>query len=306
MCDFFRPEGGARPPARAADGRLVREHFLDTWRLVVRHYADDARIIGWDYFNEPAGLCFGLDGAFEREALHPLYRRMREITQEEHAARTFFYEPHVIRNIGLTSTLEPFGPDVVYAPHLYGPTEVYDGNTTRLRADYDTAIAEAVTLGGPLVVGEVGGNVDGGDRVLHATERFLRDTYDELDRHLSGGTMWAYFPQDNGFSVVDANGVEKGHLVDMIARPYARRIAGIPLAMRFDVETKEFTLSFRDDDARQPLDPTEIFVPASRHYPNGFTIEVSERDRWELDASGTRIMLFRGGDGEHHLRLRAK
>jgi hypothetical protein len=179
---------------------------------------------------------------------------------------------------------------------------VYDGNIEWLRADYDTAIAEAAILGGPLVVGEFGGNADG---FLPATEQFLRDTYDELDRHLSGGTVWAYFPQGNGFSVVDANGVEKGHLVDMIARPYARRIAGIPLAMSFDVKTKEFNLSFRDDEARQPLDPTEIFVPASRHYPNGFTIEVSEGDHWKLDASGTRIMLFRGGGSEHHLRLKA-
>lgn len=308
-CDFFRVEGGTRPPARASDGRLLREHFLDAWRLVVRHYAGDPRVIGWDYFNEPFGFCFGLTGgAFERDALHPLYRRMREIAAEENAERPFFYEPHVTRNVGFAPTLEPFGPDVVYAPHIYGSgggsaEQAYDGDVEALRADYDAAIAEAVTLGGPLFVGEYGGNADGGPGFLEATELFLRDTYAELDRRLIGGTVWAYFPGGNGFSVVDADGNEKGELVDMIARPYARRIAGIPTAMGFDVDTKEFNVSFRNDDARRPPDPTEIFVPATRHYPNGFEVEVTAGDRWELDATGTRILLYRGHATEHHLRV---
>jgi hypothetical protein len=268
-------------------------------------------VIGWDYFNEPFGLCFGLTGGrFEREALHPLYRRMRAIVAEEGAERTFFYEPHVSRNLGFAPTLEPFGPDVVYAPHLYGNTggdanQAYNGDTEALRADFDDAIAEADMLGGPLVVGEYGGNADGPAGFLEATESFLRDTYAELDRRLAGGTVWAYFPGGNGFSVVDAGGNEKGRLVDMIARPYARRIAGIPTAMHFDVETKEFTFSFRDDDERQPPDPTEIFLPTARHYAGGFEVEVTQGDRWELDESGTRLLLFRGRSKEHEVRVLA-
>jgi endoglycosylceramidase len=308
-CDFFRNEGGARPPARAADGRLLRDHFLDAWRIVVRHYADDPRVIGWDYFNEPYGICFGFSGgAFEREALHSHYRRMRAIVAEENAERTFFYEPHVTRNIGLPAAVEPFGPDVVYAPHLYGSgggsaNQVYDGDIEALRAEYDSAEAEAAVLGGPLVVGEYGGNADGGPGFLEATELFLRDTYAELDRRLAGGTVWAYFPGGNGFSVVNADGSEKGRLVDMIARPYARRIAGIPTAMSFDVETKEFSLAFRDDEEGRPPDPTEIFVPAARHYPGGFEVEVSAGDSYELDETGTRILHFRGRSAEHHVRI---
>lgn len=308
-CDFFRVEGGTRPPATADDGRLTREHFLDAWRIVVRHYADDSRVIGWDYFNEPFGLCFGLSGGrFEREALHPLYRRMREIVAEENAERTFFYEPHVSRNLGFAPALEPFGPNVVYAPHLYGNTggdagQAYDGDVEALRADYDSAVAEAAVLGGPLLVGEYGGNADGPAGFLAATELFLRDTYAELDRRLASGTVWAYFPGGNGFSVVDADGNEKGGLVDRIARPYARRIAGIPTAMRFDPETKEFSFSFRDDEQLQPPDPTEIFIPTARHYPDGYDVEVTDGDRWEVDDSGTQLFLFRGRSSRHDVRI---
>lgn len=311
-CDFFRPEGRAQEPARAADGRLLRDHFLDAWRIVVRHYADDPRVIGFDYFNEPFGLCFGLTGgAFEREALHPLYRRMQAIVAEERAQRTFFYEPHVTRNLGFAPALEPFGPDVVYAPHLYGNAGgsadvAYDGDLEALRHDYDLAEAEAAVLGGPLFVGEFGGNVNGGPGFLEATELFLRHTYDEFDHRLIGGVVWAYFPGDNGFSVVTANGTEKGGLVDAIARPYARRIAGIPTAMRFDTESKEFTLTFRNDATVRPPDPTEIFVPAERHYPNGFSVETSAGATWEYDAEGSRILFFRGPGSEHALRLTAR
>lgn len=309
-CDFFRPEGRPQPPATAADGRLTRDHFLDAWRIVVRHYANDPRIIGWDFFNEPFGICFGLTGgAFERDALHPLYRRMREIMHEENAARPFFYEPHVTRNIGFAPALEPFGPDVVYAPHLYGSgggsADIpYDGDLDALREDYDRAEAEAAILGGPLFVGEFGGNVNGPPHFMEATELFLHHTYDELDRRLLGGVVWAYFPGDNGFSVVTADGAEKGGLVDALARPFARRIAGIPTAMHFDIGSKAFEFSFRNDDERRPPDPTEIFVPAARHYPGGFTVETSAGARWEFDP-GTEILLFHRGRGtEHFIRVR--
>lgn len=310
-CDFFRPEGQAVPPATAADGRLLRDHFLDAWRIVVRHYADDPRVIGWDYFNEPFGICFGLSGGrFEAESLHPLYRRMREIAAEEGAERPFFYEPHVTRNLGFAPAVEPFGPNVIYAPHLYGnaggsATIPYDGDRAALQADYDAADTEAATLGGPLFVGEFGGNADGGPGFLEATELFLRHTYDELDARLAGGVVWAYFPGGNGFSVVQPDGSEKGALVDEISRPFARRIAGIPTAMSFDAETKEFRIAFRNDSERRPPDPSEFFVPFGRHYANGFAVEASHGARWQLDETTGRVLYFRGPGEDHYFQVTA-
>lgn len=310
-CDFFRVEGSSPPPSRASDGRLQREHFLDAWRMVVRHYANDPRVIGWDYFNEPFGICFVLAGdSFEKQALHPLYRRMREIVAEEKAERPFFYEPHVTRNVGAMPDLEPFGPNVIYAPHLYGNAggvaeSAYDGNRDALRADYDQAEREAAILGGPLFVGEFGGNVNP-PGFLEATELFLRHTYDELDRRLIGGVVWAYFPGDNGFSVVRSDGSEKGRLVDEIARPYARRIAGIPTHMSFDAETKELKLTFRNDEQRRPPEPTEVFVPVARHYPGGFDVDASRGSRWEIAPGGQRLLFYRGPGNEHWLRITAR
>lgn len=311
-CDFFRGVSDPSRGAKAADGRFLYEHFLDAWRIVVRHYANNPTVIGWDYFNEPYGTCYGvLSGQFESTALHPLYRRMREIAREEGADRTFFYEPPVTRNTRIAPALEPLGPDVVYAPHLYGNTAgasdiAYDGNAAAISEDYGNAVQEAQVLGGPLVVGEFGGNEAGGPGFREATALFLRDSFAELDRRLAGGTAWAYFPGDNGFSVVDANGNEKGDLVNYIARPYARRIAGIPTAMGWDPDSKEFNLAFHDDTSRTVNDPTEIFIPAARHYAGGFNVEVSAGDRWEYEAASNRILVYRGTSTQHTVRVLAR
>ncbi len=300
-CDFFQ---GALAP----DGRTLIDHFVDVWRLVAHHYAGDTRVAGFDFFNEPIGFtCFPL-GTFERKVVNPLYRRLRAAVTAEGAEQTFFYCPSITRNVAIPTVVEPMGPNVVYAPHLYtqtggAPNLKYNGDASTITADYALGSEEARRLGGPLFAGEFGGNTDTPNGFRAATEQFLRDTLAEQDRRLVGGAVWAYFPSDNTFSVVDVEGQEKGDLVNTLARPYARRIAGIPTSMQFNLETKEFTFSFRDDPERRPPDPTEIFVPAGRHYPEGVRIEVSAGDRWRLDADGSRVWVFRGRSSTHSVRI---
>ena len=300
-CDFFR---GATAP----DGRPLMDHFVDVWRLVARHYAGDRRIAGFDFFNEPIAYACLPIGTFEHDVLDPFYRRIRAVVEGEGAVQTFFFCPSITRNAGLPTLIEPMGPDVVYAPHLYTETfgyadRKYDGDASKITADYALATSEAMQLGGPLFAGEFGGNTEVAGGYRAATEQFLRDSLAEQDRRLIGGAVWAYFPSDNTFSVVDAEGNEKGDLVNILARPYARRIAGIPTAMSFDPTTKVFTFSFENDPAENPPDPTEIFLPAGRHYPNGFAVTVSAGDRWEYDAEASRILLYRGPASEHDVRI---
>lgn len=300
-CDFFQ---GALAP----DGRTLIEHFIDAWRIVARHYAGDARIAGFDFFNEPIAYSCLSAGIFERQFLDPFYRRVRAAVQAEGATQAFFFTPSILRNVGFRTFIEPMSPDVVYAPHLYTETggdagRKYDGDASKITADYTLAVQEAETLGGPLFVGEFGGNTDVAGGFRAATEQFLRDSLAEQDRRLIGGAVWAYFPSDNTFSVVDADGNEKGDLVNIIARPYARRIAGTPTVMRFDEATKEFAFTFDDLSGDGPPDPTEVFVPAARHYPHGFTVEITPGDRFAFDVRTERLLLFRGGASTHTLHI---
>ena len=300
-CDFFQ---GALAP----DGRRLMDHFIDAWRLVAYHYAGNPRIAGFDFFNEPIAFTCITPSVFERTILNPFYRAIRAAVQAEGATQPFFYCPSITRNVMFPASTEPMGPNVAYAPHLYTVTggaadKKYDGDAERVTADYALALKEAGKLGGPLFVGEFGGITDPADGFLAATELFLRDSLAEQDRRLVGGAVWAYFPSDNGFSVVDVDGNGKGDLVNILARPYARRIAGVPTAQQFDLDTKAFSFSFTDDSVAQPPDPTEIFIPAARHYPNGLAVDVTVGDHWAFDAAAQRLLLYRGPSTTHTVHV---
>ena len=66
-----------------------------------------------------------------------------------------------------------------------------------------------------------------------------------------------------------------GRGLPAIVRPYARKIAGEPVRMCFELTTKTFELDFRHDPAI--IAPTEIFLP-DYQYPHGYTVELSDGD----------------------------
>lgn len=300
-CDFI--EG-----AQAPDGRTLQDHFVDVWSLVAHHFAGDGRDIALNFINEPHTYACTLDAPSATHQLYELYRRLRTAVRGQGAMQTLVLDPPVVRNLTIGIPTEPLGPDVVYAPHLYTqtfglPELQYNGDASTITVDYALATSEAAGFGGPLFVGEYGGNtaVEGGFRA--ATELFLRDTLAEQDRRLIGGAAWAYFPSDNTFSVVDADGNEKGELVNILARPYARRIAGVPTEMRYDVASKEFVFSWRVEDPAPGGGVTEVFVPL-RHYPQPFDVELSDGVAMRFDAEKQVLLLATTTAGEYSVRLR--
>ncbi|KAL1918909.1 uncharacterized protein VTP21DRAFT_2290 [Calcarisporiella thermophila] len=76
-----------------------------------------------------------------------------------------------------------------------------------------------------------------------------------------------------------------GRALDAIIRPYAAKIAGMPLCSEFNRQTGVYTLQFSTtkDDAQLDEDPvstiTEIFIPKYQ-YPDGVHVEVSD-GTWE-------------------------
>ena len=292
----------------APDGRTLKEHFADVWRLVAHHFADDERVVAFNFINEPHSYACPLDAPTATHLLYELYRALRTAVRDQGAMQMLVLDPPVVRNLMVGIPTEPLGPDIAYAPHLYTqtyglPELKYNGDAGTIAADYELAATEAVGFGGPLFVGEYGGNTNADGGFLGATELFLRDTLAEQDRRLVGGAVWAYFPSDNTFSVVDASGAEKGDLVNILARPYARRIAGVPTEMRFDVDSKEFVLSWRVDGTAPGGGVSEVFVP-SRHYPAPFAIELTSGVATRFDAEHQLLLLSAPAAGEYTLRLR--
>ena len=83
-------------------------------------------------------------------------------------------------------------------------------------------------------------------------------------------------------------------------RPYAKKVAGEPLNMRFAQARGIFTLSFRHAPA--VTEPTEIYVP-SAPFPNGYRVEVSDGE-YEIQHERQRVM-YRHSDKDipHLIRI---
>jgi endoglycosylceramidase len=282
--------------ALAPDGRTLLDHFDDVWRLVARWYRRDRVVTGFELLNEP--LDIGAIPTFEAQTLHPAYRRWAAILRDERAEQMLVLEPPVTRNLGVPAMPEPLGPNALYAPHLYTETAgipelKYDGNAATTNADYALAASEAGGYGAALWVGEYGGNTEAAGGFRDATALAIRHQLDAQDAHLAGGAVWAYFPTDNTFSLVDVAGNEKGTLVDEWSRPYAQQTAGSPLALHYDVDTRELTYTFAEDATRKIPDPTVLFVPFARHYPGGVVVETTAGDEARVDVARNRIVLRR-------------
>lgn len=279
--------------AAAPDGRPLVDHFLDVWGMIVQRYRRSRTVIGFDFLNEPIDA-FAL-ATFERDRLYPFYRRAVALVRALGAPQIVVLEPPVSRNLGIGANPEPVGDDnLLWAPHLYTTTFgldtlAYTGDRAAVDADYALAADEARRQGAVLWPGEHGGVVD---RFPAETTLFYHHTLDEQDERLVGGAAWAYFPSDNGFSVVDAAGNEKAGVVDALVRPYPVQTAGIPQAFRWDRATGLLTYGFAEDPARRIPDPTILFVPL-RHYPTGVTVETSPGDRAVHDPARQRVVVRR-------------
>src|SRR5262249_36593017 len=100
-------------------------------------------------------------------------------------------------------------------------------------------------------------------------------------------------PSDNTFSLVDANGAEKGRLVDIFTRPYPMMTAGIPEAITWDPGARTFDFSFVEDPDTVVRDPTIVFVPAARHYPGGFAVDTRPGVHADFDAKKSVLVVRR-------------
>jgi hypothetical protein len=283
--------------ATGPDGRPLLDHFLNVWRALAHHYRRDRVVAAFEMLNEPVDVVTPLP--FEATKLYPTYRRWAQIVRGERAPQMLVVEPPVSRNLGVPANPEPIGDtNLVYAPHLYTETAglpdlKYDGNRAAVDADYALAASEAAAQGAVLWVGEYGGTTGVAGGFLAATELALRDQLDEQDERLVGGAPWAYFPTDNGFSLVDAAGNEKGALVDFLAEPYPQATAGIPQSIAWDPDTHVFTYTFAEDTSRRIADPTTIFVPFARHFPTGVVVETTPGDRATVDTKRNRVLIRR-------------
>ena len=175
----------------------------------------------------------------------------------------------------------------------------------------------------PIVVGEFGIPFDMNGAAAYASGDFTRQAQSldynltALDDNLLSYTLWNYTPDNSNahgdlwnnedLSIFsrdqqsDPDDIDSGgRALSAVVRPYARKVAGEPLSMRFDMARKAFSFRFRHDSAIN--EPTELFVPESQ-YPEGYRVEVSDGEV-EVLREEQRVIYRHGADAdEHEIRI---
>ncbi len=299
--------------------RWIQDSYIALWRKVAQRFHDHPAVFAYDIINEPYNdLSFGSE--FEVEWLHPFYRRVIAAIREVDDESYIMYQPRILAtDWGFGSHLPPLddpregGGRLVYAPHIYpffSHEGAYDdfGIARRLdrRMMYNWSRVRARELDAhrvPLLIGEFGMV---GKPFSTEMINFTLEIADAM------GASWTWWDNTTcppgqllrAWCLFDST-LEETPTAGLLSRPYPQAIAGDPIAFGFDPLTREFQLWFRAaEDAEVP---TEVFLPAARHYPGGWALSSdTPDDSWEYqwDSQQQRLLLWtRVPGGEYRFTI---
>jgi endoglycosylceramidase len=272
----------------------IRDSYAALLAHVARRCARLPGVLGYDIMNEPmAPVRDVFTGRLDRDILPPFYRQMGQAIRAEDPHRLLFIEPGPIAAFSFPSLLtrRPLNmPNLVYAPHFYdqtvSTTRHFNGDLRNLIRSLNVMSHTAARLGASLTIGEFGAlNHPDNPRAFYAAQLA------QFDRYLVNWFAWNYTPchvdwNREDASIVAPDGSERPP-VAVIIRPYPRATAGTLHTVYYHAPTRDFLMAYRPMPG--VTGPTEIFLPASRHYPDGFQVAVRGGD-WMFDE--TRELLL--------------
>lgn len=289
--------------------RDLQDHYGDAWVAVARRFHDHPAVIGYDLMNEPSpgsqfsplealrGVGAGRDsasGSFDRERLGPFYQRLinriRTVDQEKYV----FVEPRygaaaagAEQYLPVMNDPRAGAPRVVFAPHLYSvPFEAnmnYDPSDRTVARWEAARIEETRSNNLPIVMGEFGM-----DQTFPGAVRYLDDVLELADRMMLSWAYWDWSPGTWGFWD-PAMQRERPNLSQLV-RVFAQRVSGTPVRWQWSRTDRVFTLVFVGSPGVTA--PTEIFIPASRLYPEGYSVTVSDPEgTWSQSWNAPRQIL---------------
>ena len=284
----------------------LRDAYTDAWLAVVKRFAKHPAVIGYDLINEPsAGSMIDvaeLLGTPSADSQSPLFDQTRLQPFQQHvlnAIRTLdtehwiFVEPRYgAPAAGLPSWMPQFTdprpgePRIVLAPHLYSvqveASHAYNQATDLTVPNWKTERQKELAMqGGALVVGEWGFD----DGIAHA-EQYRADILDTADALLAGWAMWSYDSGTWGIVNGDVARTERAS-AHQIVRGYAQKVAGTPTAMAWNMDAR--TLHLEWQPVAHVTGATEVYIPAKRFYPSGWTLQVNRpQTDWAMSWDATR------------------
>jgi len=288
----------------------LRQHQIDVWMYVVNAVKDHPAVLGYDLMNEPFGkLATGEDfptaaARVESQQLTPMYQRLTDNIAAVDDDHWVFIEPPNLASIGITTSLgNVIGPKVAVYPHMYdasiegatyspGGVVQYDAS---FFAKWSNAISPYVATNPmPMLVGEWGvANPEAG-----GMDAFVRDSLVTLDDVGSGWSVfnWCF---GSGYCPLDAAGNDRPG-IEQIFHPYARAVAGAPTHTRWNPTSRSLHVQFTRNGA---TGTTEIFLPVSRRYVDGWKVSTSDgENEWSSafnETTGVLSVSSSAAAGEH-------
>ena len=217
----------------------------------------------------------------------------------------------------------PFlGVDFETAKLIFGHKRVRQSfveQVARLKAESSALLGDVPTL-----IGEFGIPFDlQGGRAYRSGDfsqqvQAMDNSFQALEANLLSGTLWNYtadndnrwgdqwngedlslFSRDQQADPEDIN--SGGRALEAAVRPYARKVAGEPLEMAFELKRRIFHFAFRHDPYVQA--PTEIFVP-NLQYPGDYRVEVSDGET-RIDREAQTLVVQHSPEREiHRIKIR--
>ena len=217
-----------------------------------------------------------------------------------------------------TKNFIPFlGVDFHTGKLVFGRRRVQRSFVEQLAHIRDWAVEQMGTV--PTLIGEFGIPFDMRNKRAYRTGDFslqvraMDANFRAMEANLLNCTLWNYtadnsnrwgdqwndedlsiFSRDQQAEPGDVN--SGGRALEAVVRPYARKIAGEPLRMAFDLKHRTFEFEFRHDPAVAA--PTEIFAP-DYQYPEGYEVELSD-GTYQIDREAQTLTVQHTMDRETH------
>ncbi len=330
----------------ASDGEGIRDHFVKSWQYAATAFKDDSNILGYNTMNEPfdpaladvvttlefgfplfntfLGPTIGTESEWQEgmftEFLNELVAGIRRVDRKT----PIFYQYDISTSLALP--LPPLSnltnrPNLVQLFSQYYPLPVFGFPDTRslLEGQLAQAIEFADSRGNPYFIGEWSAPPPLGDKDYNPTNPSITQSADMYDATL---TSWAYW-ELGGYPGTDyralLNDIHDSVTISPsntnltasyieLSRPYAEVVAGTPLSMTYDVDSKAFNLTYTkisSIDQRCIQGNTVIYVPALK-YPAGYSVWVEGA---KIVDKETQILVLRNNGCDHrnvHVEVTAK
>lgn len=271
------------------------EALLAGWEKIWTRYKDNPNVFAYDLLNEPMRGHYEDPAKTESEALAPLYLKLIDRLQEIDPTKWACYQP--VHLEPTTEVFSPFWPwttvlnreRIIFAPHTYEYT--FEEIAPRL----DAYLEQAAINDAKLFLGEWGPatyNIWDTDK---EGQDFIKANYERACKSMDArsiGGIKAWFTATPRWTGIQKNATwaifseraqmgtaERKYIVDYICRPHPIAVAGSLEDFTFDFQQRIFMMDFTPQALGAP---TEIYVPANRHYPDGFHLVLNGERIFEL------------------------